>query len=233
MFISPRGQWVNISRPQSWSSQQITAKTMLTVKRYVFVSKAYLYIDELNILSISLTHLPRTKWPPFRRQDFRCIFVNENFYILIQISLKFVPKGPIHKHCIGSDNGLAPNRRQAIIWTNAHRIHWCMQGSDQFISFNSIQFQFKLDSGFFNSIQFQFKSDSVSFNSIPIPIHFLSIPIQFNSNVMHRNKQINQIIGYFKFNLNISLFAAQFRKYIIQDHNNSRINKSALVQVLG
>ena len=107
------------------------------------------------------------------------------------------------------------------------------QGSDQFISFNSIQFQFKLDSGFFNSIQFQFKSDSVSFNSIPIPIHFLSIPIQFNSNVMHRNKQINQIIGYFKFNLNISLFAAQFRKYIIQDHNNSRINKSALVQVLG
>ena len=28
------------------------------------------------------------------------------------------------------------------------------QGSDQFISFNSIQFQFKLDSRFFNSIQF-------------------------------------------------------------------------------
>ena len=123
----------------------------------------------------------------------------------------------------------------SVIWNlklyQFFQIH--VQGSDQFISFNSIQFQFKLDSGFFNSIQFQFKSDSVSFNSIPIPIHFLSIPIQFNSNVMHRNKQINQIIGYFKFNLNISLFAAQFRKYIIQDHNNSRINKSALVQVLG
>ena len=50
---------------------------------------------------------------------------------------------------------------------------------------------------------------------------------------MHRDKQINQLIEYFKFNLNISLFAAQIMKYIIQDHNNSRINKSALVQVLG
>ena len=97
-----------------------------------------------------------------------------------------------------------------------------IQGSDQFISFNSIQFQFKLDSEFFNLIQFQFKSDSESFNSIPI---------QFNSIFMHCNKQIN--LGYFIFNLNISLFAAQFWKYIIQDHKNSRINKSALVQVLG
>ena len=26
---------------------------------------------------------------------FRCIFVNEKFCILIEISLKFVPKGPI------------------------------------------------------------------------------------------------------------------------------------------
>ena len=25
---------------------------------------------------------------------------------------------------IGVDNGLATNRRQAIIWTNADRIHW-------------------------------------------------------------------------------------------------------------
>ena len=55
----------------------------------------------------------------------------------------------------------------------------CQQGSDQFISFNSIQFQFKLDSGFFNSIQFQFKSDSESFNSIPI--QFIFFQFQFNS----------------------------------------------------
>ena len=31
----------------------------------------------------------------FTDDIFRCIFVNEKFCILIKISLKFVPKGPI------------------------------------------------------------------------------------------------------------------------------------------
>ena len=45
--------------------------------------------------------------------------MNENDRISINISLKFVPKGLINNipaYC--SDNGLAPSRRQAIIWTN-------------------------------------------------------------------------------------------------------------------
>ena len=51
--------------------------------------------------------------------------MNEKFWILIKISLKFVPRGPIDKyHKIGLDNGLAPNRRQVIIWNNADPIHW-------------------------------------------------------------------------------------------------------------
>ena len=52
---------------------------------------------------------------------FKCIFLNESIWISIEISLKFVPKGPIYNiySSIGSDNGLAPARRQAIIWTNA------------------------------------------------------------------------------------------------------------------
>ena len=37
---------------------------------------------------------PWTKWPPFHRRLFKCIFLNEKFCILIQTSLKFVPKGP-------------------------------------------------------------------------------------------------------------------------------------------
>ena len=46
----------------------------------------------------------------FTDNIFKCIFMNENVCILIEISLKCVP--------IGSDNGLPPNRQQAIIWTN-------------------------------------------------------------------------------------------------------------------
>ena len=104
-------------------------------------------------------------------------------------------------------------------------------GSIHFFQFNSIPIQVGFKIFQFNSILIQIGFRIFQFNSNSI--HFLSIPIQFNSNFMHCNKQISQIIGYFKFNLNISLFAAQSRKYIIQDHNHSRINKSALVQVLG
>ena len=55
----------------------------------------------------------------FADDIFKCIFLNENASIAIEISLKFVPKGPINNiPVIGSDNCLASSRRQAIIWTN-------------------------------------------------------------------------------------------------------------------
>ena len=42
---------------------------------------------------------------------------------------------------IGLDNGLAPNRRQAIIWTNANPIHWRIYaalGGDELIKHGTI-----------------------------------------------------------------------------------------------
>ena len=38
----------------------------------------------------------RTKWPPFSRHIFKRIFLNGNVCISINISLKFVPRGPIN-----------------------------------------------------------------------------------------------------------------------------------------
>ena len=43
-----------------------------------------------------LTHLPLDKMAAISADDiFRCIFVNENCPIVIKISLKFIPMGPI------------------------------------------------------------------------------------------------------------------------------------------
>ena len=53
--------------------------------------------------------------------NFKCIFLYENNRILIRISLKFVPRNCQYVSN-GSDYGLAPSRRQAIIWTNAYPI---------------------------------------------------------------------------------------------------------------
>ena len=44
-----------------------------------------------------LTHLPLNKMAAILADNiFKCIFLNENVWILIKISLKFVPKGPIN-----------------------------------------------------------------------------------------------------------------------------------------
>ena len=78
---------------------------------------------------------PRQNGCHFADNIFICIFVNKKFCILIKILLKFVPKGPID-NSLGLVNGLALNRRQAIILTNADPIHWCIYvalGGDEFI----------------------------------------------------------------------------------------------------
>ena len=43
-----------------------------------------------------LTHYGRDKLMPFRRWHFQVHFFNENVWIPIKISLKFIPKGPIN-----------------------------------------------------------------------------------------------------------------------------------------
>ena len=69
---------------------------------------------------ISLNKLrPRQNGRHFADDNSKCIFLNENVYISIKISMIFFSYGSNWQHSIiGSDNGLAPNRRQAIIWTN-------------------------------------------------------------------------------------------------------------------
>ena len=51
----------------------------------------------------------------FADNTFKCIFLNESIRILIDISLKFVPKSQINNiPNIGWDNVLAPTRWQAL-----------------------------------------------------------------------------------------------------------------------
>ena len=69
--------------------------------------------------SIGLNTLrPRQNGRRFPDDILKWIFFNENVLISIEISLKFVLRVNWQYSGIGSDNGLAPFRRQAIIWTN-------------------------------------------------------------------------------------------------------------------
>ena len=66
----------------------------------------------------------------FADNIFKRIFLNENIWISIAISLKFVSKRTTdNKASIGSDNGLVPNRQQDIIWTNDGLVYRCIYTS--------------------------------------------------------------------------------------------------------
>ena len=54
--------------------------------------------------------------PIFQKDIFKCIFLNEDAWILIKISLMFFSLGK--NSSIGSVNGFVRVRRQAIILTN-------------------------------------------------------------------------------------------------------------------
>ena len=63
----------------------------------------------------------------FADDIFKGIFSNENVRISIQISLKFVPNGPIdNKSATVLSNGLAPNRWQVITRTEDDPVYWCI-----------------------------------------------------------------------------------------------------------
>ena len=62
---------------------------------------------------------------------FKCILVNENVWIIIKISLKFVPKGPINNipALVQMINGFALVRRHAVIWTSGGIDYWHIYAS--------------------------------------------------------------------------------------------------------
>ena len=67
---------------------------------------------------------------PFADDSFNQMFLNENVRMSIQFSLKIVPKVPIDNIL----DGLAPNKWQAITWTNAYsvnrRIYAALEGDE-------------------------------------------------------------------------------------------------------
>ena len=69
--------------------------------------------------------------PPPNKQHFtftddilKWFFCGWKVLCLIRIALNFVPKSPIESALGQIMHGLAPNRRQAITWTNADPVHW-------------------------------------------------------------------------------------------------------------
>ena len=61
-----------------------------------FSDVRFLFLPGTSYHAIVNTLRPRQNGRHFADDMFKCIFVNENFWIPIEISLKFVPKGPFN-----------------------------------------------------------------------------------------------------------------------------------------
>ena len=113
--------------------------------RSVKLRGAY-YMHTANVISpYWISHLDINSSPPgingrHSQMIFQMHFLYEKFYVFIKISRTFIPLRPIDKNSIGLDNGLAPNRRQTIIWTYVEQIHWRTYealGGDELTCINS------------------------------------------------------------------------------------------------
>ena len=90
---------------------------------YVFLHRQLLVASAIlkkmsnrHILTYFNTLRPRQNGHRFACDVFKYTFLNENAWILVQISLKFVPQGPINN--IPGLVRIMVWRRSAIIWTN-------------------------------------------------------------------------------------------------------------------
>ena len=111
-------------------NEKIAKGTLVTpIPRVKAVSPVTLF-PCFRSMSNSHIHIEaETKRAPFSRRQFKWIFLNENAWISIVISLKVFLRAYKQYSSIGSDNGLAPTRRQIIIWTNDGIVYWNIYAS--------------------------------------------------------------------------------------------------------
>ena len=122
-------RWIDLSiheltNPSNTSIINVMA-TLFNDINQVLVSSGRFYTLSTSVLAI-MSSPPGQNGRDFPDDIFKSNVMNKKFCISIQTSLNFVLKGPIYNFptYIGSDNGLAPIRRQVIIWTNVDPVHW-------------------------------------------------------------------------------------------------------------
>ena len=93
--------------------------TMISMYRIYYLFLYMMPHDSHYQYSRSKQIEAETKWPPFSRRHFRMHFLEWKCINIDNDFTEVCSQGSIQQYSsICSDNGLAPSRRQAIIWTN-------------------------------------------------------------------------------------------------------------------
>ena len=116
----------------------------------MYISDCMIHVTNLLIIyQTNYEHIEaKTKWPHFEQDIFKFIYLNDNCCILIQIILKFVPKGlAIHIHAsvqkmayVNQATSHYRNKRRPSLLTHVciNRSQWiCNYGGDAEIALNN------------------------------------------------------------------------------------------------
>ena len=107
-------------RPNKWLSKQSWGWWFETASCPLWCHRN----DHPVSASEGLAHPPWTKWLPFHRHPFQMQFRQWKFFHFDSNVTEVCSWGSNwQKVSIGSGNGLAPNRWQAITWTNVDSVH--------------------------------------------------------------------------------------------------------------
>ena len=134
IFVKEETQTRMVSRQSKWSFTYYERNTIATIlqttfsngcsliKTYEFRLKFYWSL----FLGVQLTHWCRARWPPLQQTTvFQVHFLE---WKLLNFKWNFTEACSLGSNwqygSIGSENGLAPNRRQTIIWSNFGMLHW-------------------------------------------------------------------------------------------------------------
>ena len=119
--------------PNWWRSIIWTNADPINWHIYAALWRRWVNISMINILSLNTGRVnteAETKWSPYRRWQLQVHFLE---WKLLNFKWNFTKISSLWSNwqygSIGSDNGLAPNRRQAIIWTNVGTFYWRIYAS--------------------------------------------------------------------------------------------------------
>ena len=117
----------------------VTAKCTPTNIGQFLISRWWRGLNSIYLIPHPTTPPNKTKWLQFRRRyiqmhfrEWKVLYFDQNFTEVCSSRSNW------QYISLGLGNGLVPNRRQAIIWTNADQIHWPIYaalGGDELIPY--------------------------------------------------------------------------------------------------
>ena len=132
MISTPTGNWEKyISIYQQLPSDRAMLIDRCLIIHWYVCGTGQKWHPIITVTSYERWHIEaETRWPPYCRRHFQTHFLEWKYGFRVKFHwISFLMFKLTKKTSIASDNGLVPNKRQAIIWNNGGLVYWRIYAS--------------------------------------------------------------------------------------------------------